>query len=343
MNEYPKIKLQIDEEGYLMSAGVRIADVEYGRELLKNLVVDERGRFRTRDGTQSVAIEAFDEPLIVRLLERKADRLIGHFPYEWTDAIDLDSFSVDEWDRFHGRNARGVPYVLARPAQAALFDLVDEFDDESLTFFGRHFPPPWLRPFGESDQSDFWTKIYREGSGGWELGRENPIFPALLPQLNLSRQRVAVLGCGQGHDAAFFARAGHLVTGIDFSEAAIELARSNYGDLRDLRFLKADIFNLPANLKGNFDVVVEHTCYCAINPERRNELVQVWRSLLNDQGHLLGIFFVMDKQSGPPWGGSEWEIRERLKKSFNFLYWTRWNASIEKRQGNELVIWSKIR
>jgi hypothetical protein len=49
----------------------------------------------------------------------------------------------------------------------------------------------------------------------------------------------------------------------------------------------------------------------------------------------------MDKGSAPPFGATEWEIRERLKRSFNFLYWTRWKKSIPRRLGKELVVYAQ--
>jgi SAM-dependent methyltransferase len=152
-----------------------------------------------------------------------------------------------------------------------------------------------------------------------------------------------VMGCGSGHDAAYFARLGHVVTAVDISEEAVQRARANYGDLENLKVLQADAFHLPDEFKARFDLVFEHTCYCAISPERRNELVKVWRRALVPGGDLLGVFFVNEMRSGPPFGGSEWELRERLKADFNFLFWTRWRHSLEKRKSKELVIYAKRR
>jgi hypothetical protein len=332
----------MDSEGYWLSEGIRLNDEEYGRELLEGLRVDERGRFFTDTDGQPVLIEAFDEPLVVRMIERNGDAFTARFPYGFEQTLDLSALVVDEWDRFHGRTATGVPFVMSRPAQAAFFNLVDEYDDESVTVSGqRHVLGPWLQPLTEVETHDFWSSRFGTEKAGWELGRETPILPEILPQLKLPRARVLVLGTGSGHDSAFFARAGHLVTGVDFSPVAIEIANKNYGSLPDLKFVHADAFNLPANFAGAFDVVVEHTLYCAVSPERRSDLVKVWRKCLTEQGHLLGIFWVRDKRDGPPWGGSEWEVRERLRHGFDFRYWTRWRRSIESRQGAELVVWAQ--
>ena len=64
-----------------------------------------------------------------------------------------------------------------------------------------------------------------------------------------------------------------------------------------------------------------------------------WKKLLSEDGHVLGVFFAMDKRFGPPFGGSEWELRQRFQKDFNFLYWTRWKTSLPRRLGKEVVIY----
>jgi hypothetical protein len=89
---------------------------------------------------------------------------------------------------------------------------------------------------------------------------------------------------------------------------------------------------------GQFDLIFEHTCYCAIPPQKRNDLVKVWRRLLTEKGQILGIFFVMPKRTGPPFGGSEWEVRERLIKSFSFKFWQRSCQSVPERLGKELLV-----
>lgn len=327
-----------------MSNGVRFDDPEYGRELLTHLHVDERGRFFTRSEGQLVGVEAFDEPLVARMVEREGEVFTNIFPYDWRQPLKLETLEVDEWDRFHGRSANGVPFVLSRPAQAKIFNLVDDYDDESLVVGDQRFVmPPWLKPVPDVKSSEYWSRKYGTEEAGWELGRETPILPEILPQLKLPRSRILVLGSGSGHDAAYLARAGHLVTGVDFSEVAFNTSTQLYSDVKDLKFLRADVFGLPREWRHNFDVIFEHTCFCAVPPDRRKELVGIWKNLLVERGHLLGIFFARDKQVGPPWGGSEWEIRERLRSSFDFRYWTRWRRSIEKRQGYELVVWAQLK
>jgi ubiquinone/menaquinone biosynthesis C-methylase UbiE len=70
--------------------------------------------------------------------------------------------------------------------------------------------------------------------------------------------RVLEIGCGLGTDGAQFARAGAIYTGVDLTEAAIELARRRF-ELESLagEFRVADAENLEFP-DENFDLVYSH-------------------------------------------------------------------------------------
>lgn len=64
------------------------------------------------------------------------------------------------------------------------------------------------------------------------------------------------LQCHFGMDTLSWARLGASVTGIDFSDVAIHLAESLAQELRlDARFVCSNVYDLPENLSGQFDIV----------------------------------------------------------------------------------------
>lgn len=64
------------------------------------------------------------------------------------------------------------------------------------------------------------------------------------------------LQCHFGIDTISWARQGATVTGVDFSEPAIAQARELAAELGvDARFVVSDIYDLPRNLEGQFDIV----------------------------------------------------------------------------------------
>ncbi|WP_374075937.1 class I SAM-dependent methyltransferase [Bdellovibrio bacteriovorus] len=336
--------IQIDEEGYGLSREVRIQDPLVGQELLQNLKIHEGGTLLSTIGTTPVIVEAFDEPYIAQQVQLKDDNTWEiSLPYGVHFAFSLESLSLDEWDRFHGYTSNKIPFVMSRKAQASFFNMLDEFGDDFVEFQGKTYDIPNYWPANKDvEKETYWSQIYKtEANPGWNLGEPAEALKDMLPRLKISRSRVLVLGCGEGHDAAFFAKAGHFVTAVDISPMAIEKARKNYGDLENLTFVEADLFKLPREYDQAFDVIFEHTCYCAINPAKRQDLVKVWNRLLVSGGHLMGVFFAFEKRQGPPYGGTEWELRQRLKSAYQPIFWGRWQKSIPRRQGKELFIYCK--
>lgn len=335
--------IAIDEDGFFLIMGQRLENEDYCHALFLNLQRDEKGRFFSSVKDQKLWIEAFDEPLIARQITKNPDGTWTiHFHYGYSTPLILERLSLDEWDRFHGVTPNGVPFVLSRSAQADFFQKLDSFDDDSIVVDSNSIPiPPWLLDDRAVDRGEFWNQRYQNKDTPWDLDRPAQALEQAISQLKIPKQRILVLGCGTGTDAAYLAKLGHITTGVDISVDAIRQAKEKFGHVKNLNFLNADIFNLPQTLHKSFDLVFEHTCYCAISPSRRNELVEIWRRVLVSDGHILGIFFTMDRREAPPFGGSEWEIRQRLHKSFDFLYWTRWKKSIESRQGAELVIFAR--
>lgn len=334
--------LAIDENGFPLIGEARVTLNEVGRELLANLQRNDNGSFQTNQQNDRYLVEAFDEPLVVQGLASTPTTLRLQFPYGYSETLNLATLRSDEWDRFHGRLNTGIPFVFNRTAQALLFDTVDSFDDDSITFQGKEFPvPAWLGPGEAVRAKEFWQERYQNKQSFWELGAPAPALADMLPRMKWPKSRVLVLGCGSGHDAAYFAQQGHVVTAVDFATEALQSARAKYATLSNINWLQCDIFNLPPDFAGAFDVVFEHTCYCAIDPIRRSQLVKTWLRCLAPRGHLLGVFFVNDQLQGPPFGGSEWEVRERLRKHFNFRFWGRWRQSPTGREGTELFVFAE--
>lgn len=340
--------IQIDEEGYFHTNGQRLEDQTYCRTLFENLQFNDHNSLVTSyDGHESI-IEAFDQPLIVKNLEVTSENLLLlTLPYGHTELVDPLSphqhLRLDEWDRFHGKTSHGIPFVFSRAAQASFFDLLDDFDDSSITWKGQKLDvPDWLTPHPESEHAEFWNNIYQNETPRWELNEPAKALVDTLPQLKLGKCRILVLGAGSSEDAAYLAKQGHLVTAVDFSHEAIKAAKSKFSGLSNIQWVQEDAFKFLAQAKGQFDLVFEHTFFCTVNPSSRTRLLQLWKEALVERGHLLGIFFVHSNTEGPPYGGSEWELRKRFNSlNFRLLYWTRWQLSLEKRLGKELVVFAE--
>ena len=73
---------------------------------------------------------------------------------------------------------------------------------------------------------------------------------------DVSGRTLLHLQCHFGQDTMSWSRLGAIATGVDFSEAAIELARSLNDELGlEARFICSNIYDLPDTLDEEFDIV----------------------------------------------------------------------------------------
>ena len=192
--------------------------------------------------------------------------------------------------------------------------------------------------------AEFWEACYETDNDGWDLGGPTPFFQRLASEI--PKGKICVIGCGRGYDAVTFSKEGFDVTAIDFAEPAVLEARERARkDNVSLRVLRENIFDLPEELNGKFDYVLEYTCFCAISPERRFEYDRVVWQLLKPDGQLLGLFLPLDKEAeegGPPWGvdimdlyklfGLHWDLEDEEMPP----------ESIERRANREIFMrWKK--
>jgi hypothetical protein len=117
-------------------------------------------------------------------------------------------------------------------------------------------------------------------------------------------RRAVVVGAGLGADAELLASRGYRTVAFDLAPSAVELARSRYpGSGVDYRV--ADLLDLPDDLVGAFDLVVEVFTVQALPRALRHDAVAGVRSLLAPGGELLSVQFVLpeaaDLGQGPPW------------------------------------------
>lgn len=342
MSSLPNQFIAIDEEGFLVRDELRLNDPVLGQEVLNNLKWHESGALVSTCGGQECIVESFDSPLVAKHLEKRNNQLWGFFSYELEKPIEMSQLTLDPFDRFRGNFEGFIPFVLNRKAQMDLFNLADEYDDDSLTFNGVKYElEQYYPPVDHVSKGDWWSQRYEVGDTGWDLAGPSPVLVDMLPRMRLGPSRILVLGAGRAHDAAFLAQQGHFVTAVDISENAIADAKKLYGHIEKLKLELADMFKAPPHWLGSFDIVWEHTCFAAIEPARRTELIQVWKKVLTEQGQLMGVFMTKEHRKGPPFGLTEWELRERLHKSFQFLYWGRWRKSAPGRQGKELFVLAK--
>ena len=154
-----------------------------------------------------------------------------------------------------------------------------------------------------------------------------------------------MLGCGRGDDCRLLAKAGWEVWGFDFASGAIREAQAlAKAEGLDIVFEQRDIFDLLPKYREFFDGVWEYTCFCAIDPQRRNEYVRLVRQILRPEGWLLACFYPLrEGTDGPPFPTSEVEIRRLFTPHFSFVEAYAPGTSVEQRKGFEWMVLARPR
>ena len=120
------------------------------------------------------------------------------------------------------------------------------------------------------------------------------------------------LQCHFGMDTLSWARLGAEVTGIDFSEKAIILARelSNKLDI-PAKFIKSNIYDVPNVIDEKFDIVFTSYGTICWLPD-----IVKWAQIISNCLNPGGIFYIID---GHPFGFIIDEKQEPFKVGFNYF------------------------
>ncbi len=183
-----------------------------------------------------------------------------------------------------------------------------------------------------------WDERYREEDTPWDRGMPAPGLVDWLKKQRLDPEtRVLAPGCGRGHDAAAWAQEGFETTGMDLSELALSDARANYESLPNLAFFPGDFLEDAPDVP--YDLVFEHTLYCAIHPDLRDEYLHSLLRWLRPGGIFLAIHFVFPlSEEGPPFGASREEISQRFGSCLELI--DDWKPrNFEGREDEEWMYW----
>jgi SAM-dependent methyltransferase len=174
------------------------------------------------------------------------------------------------------------------------------------------------------ESADYWQKRYENGQTGWDSGEPEGPLLQLFHDGRLPKGKMLIPGCGNGWEVTAFAALGFDVTGLDFARAPLANLRAR-AEAEGLSptLLQADLFDLPADLDGQFDVVLELACYCAIAPEQRDAYAAVVNRLLKPGGLLVGLFYCNPgKVGGPPFTATVEELEQRFAPYVDAMEWT---------------------
>jgi SAM-dependent methyltransferase len=183
---------------------------------------------------------------------------------------------------------------------------------------------------------NFWDNLWKNKLTGWDVGGISTPLAAYFEQYEHKYAKILIPGCGNAYEAEHIAALGFTdITILDISPEVVSRLQEKFKDNPVVNVIEGDYFQH----QGCYDIIVEQTFFCAINPELRGEYIDKAYSLLKDNGKIVGLLFEKDFGSPlPPYGGSEAEYRKLFSPNFVINVMEKCYNSITPRKDSELFI-----
>ena len=182
--------------------------------------------------------------------------------------------------------------------------------------------------------NEFWDQRYLENTAVWDIGDVSRPIKEYIDQLENKNISILIPGCGNAHEAAYLYQQGFRdITLIDISPVLVKNLKEVFKGKEGIKIIEGDFFKH----KGSYDLILEQTFFCALDPKLRESYTNQMHELLKPGGKLVGLLFNCEfEKEGPPFGGSKSEYENYFKDKLELKVFEPCYNSIEKRQGNEL-------
>lgn len=181
----------------------------------------------------------------------------------------------------------------------------------------------------------FWQTRYETGQTGWDAGAVTTPLKTYFDQLTDHGLRILIPGCGRGYEAEYLFRNGfNQVTVVDIARAPLDLLAQRVPGFPAAQLVHGDFFHHS----GTYDLIIEQTFFCALEPEQREAWTKKMHELLAPGGKVVGLLFECSFEGGPPFGGQREEYRALFEPLFRLRTFETCYNSIAPRAGRELFI-----
>lgn len=182
----------------------------------------------------------------------------------------------------------------------------------------------------------YWETKYHEGNTGWNIGNISTPIKEYIDQLGNKNLRILIPGAGNAYEAEYLFKQGfNYIYVMDIAKIPLDNLIERIPNFPKNHLLEEDFFEHI----GHYDLILEQTFFCAINPAERPLYVKKMHQLLKDNGQLVGLLFDFPlTEVGPPFGGSYQEYLETFSPYFEIKTLEKSYNSIKPRANREFFI-----
>lgn len=184
--------------------------------------------------------------------------------------------------------------------------------------------------------SENWNRRYQNNDTGWDIGFVSTPIKDYIDQLENKSLKILIPGCGNAYEAEYLHKQGFTnVYVIDIAQGALKNLKKRCPHFQEEQLICGDFFDHS----NNYDLIIEQTFFCAIDPKLRQGYVKKMKELLKPKGKLVGLLFNAPLNTDrPPFGGDKKEYLRLFKNYFNSVKINDSFNSIPSRQGREFFI-----
>ena len=184
--------------------------------------------------------------------------------------------------------------------------------------------------------STYWEERYQKGEDKWNVGEISTPIKEYIDQITDKKIKILIPGAGNGYEFEYLIKNGFKNSFVvDYATTPLENIKKRIPNLNKSQVINSDFFEL----EGQYDLIIEQTFFCALNPELREDYVRKMKSILNPKGKIAGLLFEFPLTSeGPPFGGSKEEYTSLFQKDFNIVTMEMAYNSIAPRKNKELFV-----
>lgn len=180
----------------------------------------------------------------------------------------------------------------------------------------------------------YWNNRYLNQETGWDIGYIATPLKAYVDQLTNKQIKILIPGAGNGYEAIYLHQQQFThVHVVDFAEQALTNILTQQPTFPKNHLVCSDFFEHT----GQYDLIIEQTFFCALNPSLRQQYAAHMHRLLKPQGKLVGLLFNGALPGNtPPFGGNKTEYQQLFKNLFTINTMETAYNSIAPRQNREL-------